>query len=204
MKTKMIILVSIWAIMGGIGVAAKIEPVENLIILSGANYYEFPEIPKDEWEIIFCSSQEETKEDGRCENAIDGDSKTIWHTRYSSDRPTHPHEIQIDLKRRYSILTFKYLPRQDTGYNGSIANFTLYVTNDKSNWGRPYSEAFGKSKGRWKTDFIILVTGRYIRIIARSEVNGGPLASAAEFYFYGYCLQFLKAVQLHSHRGTPG
>ncbi len=53
-------------------------------------------------------------------SAIDGDPRTHWHTSFTPQVLQHPHELVIDLGRRRNIRGFRYLARQDGGWNGAI------------------------------------------------------------------------------------
>ena len=78
----------------------------------------------------YVDSEETVGENGVAENAFDGVSGTIWHTKWYGGSPSPPHEIQIDLGGNYTIGGFRYLPRQDGGVNGGIAKYEFYVSAD--------------------------------------------------------------------------
>ncbi len=146
------------------------------------------ELPKSEWSLQYVDSQE-TGQPGLAIMSFDNDPSTIWHTRWSSGTDPYPHEIQVGLGRSYHISKFTYLTRQD-GENGRIKDYELYISEDSLNWGTPVKT------GQWVNtsapQTIVLdsaVTGRFFRLVALSEVNGGPWASAAEFSITG-CIQF--------------
>jgi hypothetical protein len=131
-------------------------------------------------------SEETAEEDGKATNAFDGDSATIWHTEWSSSNPPHPHTIAIDLGASYDIDGFRYLPRQDVDWpNGSIAQYEFYVSTDGVNWGSAAaSGTFAATQAEKEVTFTAR-TGRYIKLVALSEVNGNPWASAAEINVLG-------------------
>ena len=54
-----------------------------------------------------------------CQNAIDGDPNTIWHTQYEPDNAALPHQITIDMQQAMLIDSITYQPRTDGG-NGNI------------------------------------------------------------------------------------
>ncbi|MBE0647563.1 MAG: discoidin domain-containing protein [Bacteroidales bacterium] len=142
------------------------------------------ELPKDEWSLIYVDS-EELNYPGLAIMSFDDKPETIWHTRWSTGNDPYPHEIQVDLGARYRIYTFTYLPRQD-GTNGRISEYRLYISEDTLNWGAPASMGQFENSGAPK--IITLDTpsvGRYFRLVALSEVNGNPWASAAEFSMVG-------------------
>ena len=99
-----------------------------------------PTIPQTGWSLVYVDSKETIGEDGRAINAFDNEVNTIWHTQWMGGSPPPPHEIQIDLGQSYTIDGFRYLPRQDGGINGTIAEYEFYVSQDGVNWGTPISE----------------------------------------------------------------
>ena len=89
---------------------------------------------------VTTDSQETQGENGVATNAIDGSNTTIWHTQWQAANPVHPHWIAFDLKANYSIGGFRYLPRQDATFNGTIADYRFYVSADGVNWGAPVAQ----------------------------------------------------------------
>ncbi len=84
---------------------------------------------------VTTDSQETQGENGAATNAIDGSNTTIWHTQWQTANPVHPHWIAFDLKANYNVGGFRYLPRQDATFNGTIADYKFYVSADGVNWG---------------------------------------------------------------------
>lgn len=147
------------------------------------------EIPKADWIVVFVDSEETAGEDGRAVNAIDGNTNTIWHTEWKERKPKHPHEIQIDLGSWYVINAFSYLPRQDGSENGTIAGYQFFVSGSKVNFGLPV--AIGEFAANTDLKVVTLntpVVGRYIRLVATSEINGRDYTSAAEIGVTGRLL----------------
>ena len=121
----------------------------------------------------------------RAINAIDGDPKSHWHTSFSPKILEHPHELVIDLGKRYTIRGFRYLARQDGGWNGAVKDCEFYVSNRSDDFGEPVLKTtFGKSK-RPQEALCEPTAGRFIRVRVLSEVNGGPWASIAELGVIG-------------------
>jgi len=142
------------------------------------------ELPKEEWSLLYVDS-EETNFPGLAVMSFDGDPSTIWHTRWSTGSDPYPHEIQIDMGRTYKIFKFTYLTRQD-GQNGRIKDYELYISDDENDWGEPVSTGqFTNTSAPQSIEFPDGVIGRYFRLLALSEVNGNPWASAAEFTMVG-------------------
>ena len=112
-------------------------------------------------------SQETVGEPGQASNALDSNTNTIWHTAWSASSPVHPHWIVLDMKTNFSVGGFKYLPRQDGGVNGRIADYKFYVSADGINWGSPVAQ------GRFAND----ETEKTINILANRNPVFGALAN---------------------------
>jgi large repetitive protein len=93
-------------------------------------------LPRTGW-VATASSEEITGEDGRAVNAIDGNTASFWHSRWSSTPPAHPHTFTVDLGSVQSIGGFQYLPRQAISPNGTIGQFRFYLSSDGVTWGAP-------------------------------------------------------------------
>ncbi|MBN1953025.1 MAG: discoidin domain-containing protein [Bacteroidales bacterium] len=138
-------------------------------------------LPQDSIRIIYADSEETALEDGRAENVLDGDPSTIWHTAWSEHpNPAHPHELQFDLGRVWEVTAVRYLPRQNLP-NGRIAEFELYLSADTANWGQLLAGGTLLNTSYEQQIEIEPTTGRYIRFVALSEVDGNPWSSMAEF-----------------------
>jgi F5/8 type C domain/Putative Ig domain len=86
------------------------------------------------------ASADSAETSDRPSNAIDGDPASLWHTQWYGASPPPPHSLIVDLGRSAAVSGFRYLPRQDSVSNGSIARFRFYVSNDGVSWGRPIAE----------------------------------------------------------------
>jgi hypothetical protein len=134
-------------------------------------------IPQSQMSVHYYDSAQ-PGDDSAPENVLDGDGSTIWYTVRGAGDP-HPHEIQLDLGAEYIVGALKYLPRQDQS-NGRIAEYEIYVSLDDTDWGEPVAI------GTWSNSPVSQVAifpakgGRYVRLRALSEVNGGPRTSIAE------------------------
>jgi len=113
-------------------------------------------------------------------NAIDGDPETYWHTAWEETSPPPPHELVIDLGQEVNVAGMSYLPRQDMS-NGRIAEYEIYTSIDGKAWGKPVAH------GRWKdaaaaqeVRFNSPARTRFVRLVAKSEVNGHAWTSVAE------------------------
>jgi arylsulfatase A-like enzyme len=114
-------------------------------------------------------------------NAIDGDPHTLWHSRFSDRLEKHPHELVIDLGKNYDISGFRYLARQDGGWNGAFAEVEFLVSSTPQFGKIPALKvSFGKVRSAQAADLSESVVGRYVRVRVLSELSGKAFASAAE------------------------
>ena len=119
-------------------------------------------------------------------NAIDGNSTTIWHSKYSPTPVPLPHSITIDMHAVKNVSGLTYLPRQDSVSNGNIGQYSISVSSDGSNWGTPVATGTWADDKTRKTAEFSGVTARYVRLTAFTEAgNRGPFTSAAEIGLLG-------------------
>ena len=112
--------------------------------------------------------------------AIDGDPKTMWHTRYEPQVDGLPHHLVIDLGKTMPVRGLAYVPRQDQA-NGRIARYAVYVSRDGKQWGGPAATGTWPNTGQTKRlRFEAPRQGRYVKLVAEAEASGGPWTSAAE------------------------
>ncbi len=138
-------------------------------------------VPPSEMKILRFSS-ENHHNDRRAVYAIDGKPGTVWHSQFSGKLAKHPHELVIDLGKTRSIQGFRYLTRQDGGWNGAFAKTAFYVSDSADQFpDTPAVEVqFRKSAKAQKANCAKPASGRYVLVRSLSEVNGGAWASAAE------------------------
>lgn len=135
--------------------------------------------------VSYADSEEVIGENGSANNILDGDESTIWHTQWYGSSPCHPHEVVIDLGMMYDIQGLSYLPRQDGSENGMIADYEIYVSQDGSSWGSPVKTGSWATSKDEKTVSMSGQTGRYVMLVALSEVNGNAWTSVAEINLTG-------------------
>lgn len=137
-------------------------------------------VPKENWGLVYFDS-EESNYPGYASMAFDGNTSTIWHTQWSTGNTPYPHQLEIDFNNEFKIYEFTYQTRQD-GENGRIKDMEIYFSNDLLDYGEPDTIVeFENTAAPQTIIFQNHKVGRYIKIVALSEVNGGPWASAAEF-----------------------
>ena len=113
--------------------------------------------------------------------ALDGDPATIWHTQWGDSSPAHLHEITLDLGQPYALTGFRYRTKSG-GCNGTIRDYEFSIGGDLKTLGTPVAKGtFANSTSwSWTVTLPITVTGRFVRLRALSEANGGPFTSIAE------------------------
>jgi alpha-L-fucosidase len=85
------------------------------------------------WKVVSVDSEETAGADNSAARAIDGDSSTIWHTRWNADQK-QPHTIAVDMGTTHRIGGFTYLPRQDGLLNGVVEKYRFETSADGVNW----------------------------------------------------------------------
>jgi hypothetical protein len=91
----------------------------------------------------------------------------------------------------YTVFKFTYYTRQD-GPNGRIKDYQLYLSTDTLNWGEPVSTgSWTNTAAPQEIEFPEGMVAQYFKLIALSEINGNPWASAAEFEVTG-CTDITK------------
>jgi hypothetical protein len=141
-------------------------------------------IPPKQYKLVRVSS--ESRANGKlAKNAFDGDPGTWWHTNFEGNVDKHPHELVVDLGADHTIRGFRYLARQDQGWNGAIKDCEFYVSSVANAFDTVAAKAtFTKTK---KAQDVTCkpVKGRYVLVRVLSEVNGGPWASISELGIIG-------------------
>jgi hypothetical protein len=142
-----------------------------------------PAVPPQKVTLKFvkADSEENSGENGKAANALDGDASTIWHTQWQDDSPPCPHEIVIELVPPVAIKGFTCLPRQDDSDHGQIKEYEFYVSADGDNFGQPVAKgSFDEGKELKTVTLQQPQQCRFIKLKALSEINGEAWASAAE------------------------
>ena len=140
--------------------------------------FSFEKIEQIPTTVIYASSQESGK--GDATHLTDGNPNTIWHTMYSVTVAKYPHWVDLDAGEEKLFKGFTYLPRQN-GPNGNIKTYTIQVSQDGKDWGKPIHQGtFENNHKLKKVTFAQPVKARYLRFTALSEQSGQDFASGAE------------------------
>ena len=142
-------------------------------------------IPQQQMRVVSVDSQEQSGENGAATHAIDGNVTTRWHTEWFRRTAPLPHMLVLDLGGPYQIDGFRYVPRQDGSPNGTIARYQFYVSDHSSTWDTAVAAGTFAADTTEKTVRFPAKTGRYVRLVALSEINGKPWTNAAELNIFG-------------------
>ncbi|AEV83893.1 hypothetical protein ACWT_2548 [Actinoplanes sp. SE50] len=145
-----------------------------------------PALPRTGWTAT-ADSQETAAANGAAANALDGDTRSIWHTAYSvAPAAPLPHTFTVDMRVTNLVSGLSYLPRQDGGRNGLIGRYRIETSMDGTTWGPAAATgAFIDSQDAQTVTFAPALA-RFVRITALSEAgNRGPWSSAAEINLLG-------------------
>ena len=150
-------------------------------------------LPRNDWTVKYVNSEEVILQNNAATNVLDGNANTLWHTQWNNVEG--PHEIQIDLGAAFEIDALRYLPRPNGSTNGRIKNYHIYVSPNGLDWGQPVAiGVFVNSVSEQRVQFAPK-TGRFVRLVALSEVNDNRWASVAELNIEGRCQNpFVKIV----------
>ncbi|MFD0692941.1 discoidin domain-containing protein [Paenibacillus sp. GCM10027628] len=111
--------------------------------------------------------------------AIDGDSNSMWHTKWDGSDKL-PQSITLDLGKVREISQFRYAPRLDAG-NGTITAYNLYVSADGTNYSKISSGSWVRNNQKKYVQFAA-VKARYVKLEATAAVGGFVSASELDVY----------------------
>lgn len=136
-------------------------------------------IPHSEMELVSYSSEQDNGGQA-AKNAIDGNTKSFWHTKW--DRSDKVPYLTIKLNKEYDISKLTYLPRQDTGVNGNVKEYNIYTSLDGVNFTKVASGTWNYNDKKAQSVTFNKTKAKYIKF---EVVNGvGGFASAAELNLY--------------------
>lgn len=142
-------------------------------------------IPYENVRLIRFSS-ENRGNDRMAAYALDGKPNTVWHSQFTGEVAEPPHELIIDLGKICEIQGFRYLARQDGGWNGAFGRTEFFVSDSPNSFGEPVARAtFQKVRTEQSATCKSPVRGRYVAIRILSEVNANPWASASDIGIVG-------------------
>ena len=135
-------------------------------------------VDKSKWKLVSADSYQGGNE---AKLAFDNNNSTFWHTAWGANEPACPHTLIVDMVSTYRVTAFTYLGRQDGSQNGMVKAYEVYLSTDGKTWGQ--AVATGEFKNTTSLQVAKLKTAkdaRYLKFVAKSEVNGKAWTSAAE------------------------
>ncbi|KRN88981.1 NPCBM/NEW2 domain-containing protein [Ligilactobacillus ceti] len=140
-------------------------------------------IYRDNINLLHWTSQQNDT-DQSAKNVLDGDSNTIWHTVWN--RGDHTPALTFQFNHKYPVQTIWYTPRQDSGTNGNIEDYTIYTSQDGQHFTKVLSGHFTYTHANRKQRRAIqlptdLAPTQYLKLEINHGVNN--FGSAAEISF---------------------
>jgi alpha-L-fucosidase len=165
--------------MSGVVKAARLLADGRLGVVGTRN---FAGLSPKGWKVVEVDSEEVQGGRNDAAFAIDGDSNTYWHTRWSADLKL-PHHITVDMGQVHRIAGFVYLPRQDGMLNGTVEHFRLQTSEDGKTWATAVEKGtFSNVRNNPDLQEVRFpaVKARFFRFTALDEVWRNGWTSAAE------------------------
>ena len=135
-------------------------------------------INKSGWKLVSVDSYQGGNE---AKLAFDNNLSTFWHTAWGANEPSCPHTLIVDMVKTYKVTHFTYNARMDGNENGMVKEYEVYLSLDGQTWGSPVAKGeFKKTTSVQEAALSKATAGRYLKFVAKSEVNGKAWSSAAE------------------------
>ncbi|MGA0555088.1 alpha-L-fucosidase [Larkinella sp. VNQ87] len=139
------------------------------------------DLAPEKWSVV--NSDENAKRSAS--RAIDSNPGTVWQSSRKEGSTGLPQELVIDLGKTLNLKGFTYTPRQDGRTEGTIYQYSVYVSENGTDW-KPVLEkqSFANIKNnpvKQTVPFASPQQARFIKLVALSSVNENEqFASAAE------------------------
>jgi alpha-L-fucosidase len=114
------------------------------------------------------------------EAIIDANPQTTWR---SQPEQGLPGEVVVDLGEELELTGFTYLPSQGRYIQGTLSQFSFFVSRDGKQWGDPVSSGeFSNIRNSpvLQTVAFAPVRARYIKLVGEREINDEGFLSMAE------------------------
>ncbi|MBT8044530.1 MAG: alpha-L-fucosidase [Verrucomicrobiae bacterium] len=141
------------------------------------------DVAKAKWKIHAVSSENPGSNEGAW-MAIDGDPKTLWHSKWSGGTDPLPHSLTVDFGEKLEINGFTYLPRQDGVKGGILDRYKVELSRDGRKWVKAAEGRFDNIENdptvreiRFERSY---PQARYLRLTGLHSIEGKPHSSAAE------------------------
>lgn len=120
--------------------------------------------------------------EGPAANVLDGNTATIWHTKYSPSKDLLPQSLTVSFGITKTVNKYVYTPRQ-TGTNGTVTSYELYAV-------KPDGTKALITAGTWaldSADKMVIFTPVVAAALELKVLEaGGGFGTAAEVNVYEY------------------
>ena len=79
------------------------------------------------WKVLYADSEETTASNSSADKVFDVQESTFWQSQSVGAKPSHPHQIVIDLGEVVSVKGLRYLPRSDKKTAGMVKAYNIYL-----------------------------------------------------------------------------
>lgn len=141
------------------------------------------DIPPAEVAAVKAGSQHVgSDENDACENVLDNNTGTIWHTEWNGTVNDSDKWIAFDLGRVRPVDGLRYQPRQSQS-TGRITSYKVFVSSSESDWNGAtdgWTEVASGSwanNGSWKKASFTTTNARYVKLLATGGNNNYYSAS---------------------------
>ncbi|MCW2463633.1 discoidin domain-containing protein [Elizabethkingia anophelis] len=132
------------------------------------------------WQALSADSQESS--DGVIANILDGNSSTVWHTKWRGEEAPLPHQFVVDMGAAKTINGFAFTNRSNL--NGAMKDIEIFKSNDNSTWTSIGTFAL-KAQQNWQyIDLAQAQSMRYVKVKVTSTNGGFQYTHLAEFAAY--------------------
>ena len=132
------------------------------------------------WQALSADSQETS--DGIIANILDGNSATVWHTKWRGGEAPLPHQFVVDMGTATTVNGFAFANRSNL--NGAMKDIEIFKSNDNSNWTSIGTFSL-KAQQSWQyVDLTQAQSMRYVKVKVTSTNGGFQYAHLAEFAAY--------------------
>ncbi len=165
---------------------------ENGSISSSVNDYSFandlpiinfgdrPAYSKANWSISSFSSQETAAENGLASNIIDNAVNTYWHSRWSSNSTSYPHEIVVNMGASMEVNRFTFRQRNSR----QIKDLEILVSTNGTTWTSLGDFVLNSSTSPQDISLPTVYTFRYFKLLMKSSHDGQQFGALAEVDTY--------------------
>lgn len=146
------------------------------------NFSTRSEMSKQSWQIHSFSSEETASENGAATNTVDGNVSTYWHSRWSSNETTYPHELVIDLGATKTANGLSYTHRN--GLSRAVKNIQVSYSLDGTSYTAAGNYEVPNLNGPQYLDFTNPFALRFLKVTLLDAWDAEQFAAIGELGLY--------------------